>query len=286
MEHEFLDLEDVTTKRPDQYHRWIQPPQIAYFVTSMDKEGNINSAPVTMGTTICSPDGFYIPFAINDPKRQAFENLVEVPECVISYIGADHLEESWVAALPIPRGISELDVAGLTPLPSRKVRPCGIRECAVNLEARVVSMQELGPRCRMFVSLVVGASIGRDYLRRSAESEFKTGVMAIDPLFEVLIERASPGSPPRLHYAKLDRSRIHPTSEDLGSSHNWIGTFEEWMNSEKERGRIDEDEHSEIMDLYERWRTDRSPERNAQVKDQLTAKLKEAVWRTRDRWPG
>ena len=45
--------------------------------------------------------------------------------------------------MPIPRGISELDVAGLTPLPSRKVQPTGVKECPINLEAKVISSQNL-----------------------------------------------------------------------------------------------------------------------------------------------
>jgi len=53
---------------------------------------------------------------------------------VISYFGNDLLRESWIAGMPIPSGISELDVAGLTPLPSKKVKPGGIAECPVNID--------------------------------------------------------------------------------------------------------------------------------------------------------
>lgn len=34
------------------HHRFIQPPQIAYFVTTCDRYGNMNTTPVTMGTCI------------------------------------------------------------------------------------------------------------------------------------------------------------------------------------------------------------------------------------------
>ena len=34
------------------HHRFIQPPQIAYFVSTVDKLGNVNVTPVTMGTCI------------------------------------------------------------------------------------------------------------------------------------------------------------------------------------------------------------------------------------------
>ena len=33
-------------------HRWIQPPVTCYFVTTMDKKGNVNCTPVSMGDGI------------------------------------------------------------------------------------------------------------------------------------------------------------------------------------------------------------------------------------------
>ena len=34
------------------HHRFIQPPQVAYFVSTVDSFGNVNVTPVTMGTCI------------------------------------------------------------------------------------------------------------------------------------------------------------------------------------------------------------------------------------------
>ena len=293
-EHVHFDLEDGDgTNLPPQFVRWVQPPQIAYFINSIDKDGNQNVAPVTMGTTMYidgDPTGnpFWIPFAINSadahPRRNTYSNLAETPECVLSYIGSDLLEQSWIAALPIPAGINELEIAGLTALPSRKVKPCGIAECAINLEMKIVSIQELGKNNRMFLGKVVAVSIDSDILMHNNEKKLRTGMTAIDPLFEVLIDRSGPGRPPRLYYMKLDRDRLYPTSDEIGSARSWLGTFEEWMDSECERGRIDAHERSVILNLHELWRNDKHPVRNSEVKRQLTAKLKELVWRPKEKW--
>ena len=116
---------DLTSPSSGMNYRWIQPPQIAYFVTTVDSKGNVNSTPVTLGTCVSvdmEPEecgNFYFTFALgcsNLPHvsaRHGFQNLLEVPECVISYIGTDLFRESQVACLPLPKGISEIDVAGL-----------------------------------------------------------------------------------------------------------------------------------------------------------------------------
>ena len=272
---------------PPQLVRWIQPPQITYFINSMDKEGNHNVAPVTMGTIMCM-NGFWIPFAMNacdaEPPCHTYSNLAEVPECVLSYVGSDLLSESWIAALPVPRGISELEVAGLTPLPSKNVRPCGIQECKINLEMRIVSIQEFGEYNRMFLGKVVAVSVESGLYDSNSEKTLKTGMTAIDPLFEVLIENTSPTGPPRLYYMKLDHDSLCAMSDEIGSSKDWLGTFEQWMDSECERGRIDSQERSEIFSLSKQWSKDTHPVRNSKVKKQLTQKLREIVARPREKW--
>jgi flavin reductase (DIM6/NTAB) family NADH-FMN oxidoreductase RutF len=220
------------------------------------------------------------------PERHVYSNLAEVPECVISYIGMDLMEESWIAGLPIPKGISELDVAGLTPLPSRKVGPCGIAECGVNMEAEIVSVEELGEGARMFLAKVVAVSVDRELLAANDAAELRTGVLAIDPLFEVLIERSSPEAPERLYYARLDTRKLYRTSDEVGSSREWIGSFVDWLASEQDRGRIDASEREEILRLSDLWSADPSPVRNGQARDLLTRKLREMVWHPKDDWPG
>lgn len=286
-EHVHFDLEDEAVILPPQFVRWVQPPQITYFINTIDKEGNANVAPITMGTTMVMDD-FWIPFGINSyeaqPRRHTYSNLVETPECVLSYIGSDLLEQSWITALPIPAGISELDVAGLTPLSSNKVAPCGIAECAINLEIRIVSMQELGKNNCMFLGKVVAVSVNKDTLMQNNEKKFRPGITAIDPLFEVIIEGIGPNRPPRLYYMKLDRDNLYPNSDEIGSNRSWLGTFEEWMDSECERGRIDNDERSVLLFLNELWRKDKHPLRNSETKKLLTEKLKELVWRSKEKW--
>lgn len=53
MDFERFDLE--IDRHPDWNHRWLQPPQIAYLVSTLDRRGNANLTPVTMGTAMIWP---------------------------------------------------------------------------------------------------------------------------------------------------------------------------------------------------------------------------------------
>src|SRR6056297_2901331 len=255
------DFEDLNL---DINYRWLQPPQIAYFVTTCDEAGNVNATPVTLGTLVAAslprngrPGEFFFTFAlgrvdIHDEgneinARHGFLNLQSRGECVISYIGKDVARESTVAGLPIPRGISEIEVAGLTELPSKRVAPPGIAECPVNMEAVVVSSSPLGSYYQLYVVKIVGAQVDSAYVQQDRGC----GVLAIDPLFEVLIDRDTErDGTTRLSYAKIDPDSLTSMGEGMGCSEDWIGTFPKWVESEVERGKITREEGEKILKLH------------------------------------
>lgn len=280
----FYDLE---APNPGRLVRWVQPPQITYLVTTIDAQGNVNSTPVTMGT--CVGPLRHFAFSLSNLGKPGFEtsdrqdlkhayyNLREVPECVISYVGHDLLRESWIAGLPLPRGISELDVAGLTPVPSHKVAPPSIRECPINLEVRVVSSHHMPPVHTLYICDIVGISVDAAYVERDQEDWQGMGILAIDPLFEVLIDGGATGNT-RLVYARMDPDSIERTPDDIGCLGDvWIGQFDQWIADEASRGRLADRELHEMLALREAWERDRDPVGNAQVKAELTERLRRVV---------
>ena len=287
MEKRYFDLES-----PDSWpnYRWIQPPQIAYFITTVDHAGNLNVTPVTLGTCIGAslprnnkPGEYYFSFSLGHADlpdegnvieaRHGFFNLEEVPECVISFIPAELMRQSTLTGLPIPRGISEIDVAGLTALPSKKVRPCGITECPINLEATVFQKTRLGRYYTHYICQVVAVSVDTDLL---AKDQSGLGSLEIDPLFEVNIERNSRDQN-RLYYGQMDSQKITRTADDVGCLKDWIGRFEQWMQDEQTRGRITASQRQEILDLNRQWQANRDPETNGEIKRQLTERLRHLV---------
>ncbi|MBU4446685.1 MAG: hypothetical protein L6422_07965 [Candidatus Marinimicrobia bacterium] len=237
MKKRYYDLEN-----PESWpnYRWIQPPQIAYFVTTVDNAGNHNVTPVTLGTCIGAslprndkPGEYYSSFSLGHANlpdggnvlevRHGFYNLEEVPECVISFIPATLMRHSTLTGLPIPRGISEMDVAGLTPLPSRKVCPSGIAECPINLEAAAFQTTRLGYYYTHYLCKVIAVSVDEDLM---AKDQSGLGSLEIDPLFEVNIQRNS-NDQIRLYYGQINRNKITRTADDIGCLKDWIGRFEQ-----------------------------------------------------------
>lgn len=276
------------------HHRFIQPPQIAYFVTTCDRYGNMNTTPVTMGT--CIAHNFFSFTLSNlhtneaqwdldkndwqDGIKQGYANLREVPECVISYYGHDMIPESWIAGCPVPKGISEIDVMGCTPLPSRHVKPVGIKECPINLEAKVLHVHKLGKRWVNFIVEIVGATVHKSLVDENEKGKLAGyGMLAIDPVFEVMI--ASGNTPEtknyRLYYDRLDFDKIERCPENIGYDADWIGTFEGWIHDEVGHGHITQAEEQRALELKKLWEKDRNPETNAAVKKELTALLRKAV---------
>jgi len=287
MEKRYFDLE-----KPDIWpnYRWIQPPQIAYFVTTIDNAGNLNVTPVTLGTCIGAslpaeghPGEYYFSFSLGHTSqiaegntvetRHGYYNLQQIPECVISFIPAKLLRQSTLTGLPIPRGISEIDVAGLTPLPSRKVRPAGIAECPINLEAKVFQKIRLGRFYTHYLCKIVAVNVDEELLSKDKAG---LGSFEIDPLFEVNIQRNKNGQL-RLYYGRMDRDYIQRTDENVGCLKDWIGRFGQWMRDEQTRGNITESDRLEILELNRRWQANRDPINNGSVKRELTERLRRIV---------
>jgi flavin reductase (DIM6/NTAB) family NADH-FMN oxidoreductase RutF len=279
---------DLTRPDSGMNYRWVQPPQIAYFVTTVDRLGNVNTTPATLGTCVSvdmepsSCGNYYFTFSLgrsnlpNLPLRHGLVNLEKTPECVISFIGSHLVREAQVTCLPVPAGISEMEAAGLTPLPSRHVRPPGIRECGINLEARVEQKFNIGRYYRHYMCRIVGATIDEDLVKRDRTGSLHAGILEIDPMLELTI-LGSESSPPRLYFIGLDRDSVRRMPDAFGSSRVWVGSFEDWMEDEEARGKLSAEERRKILALHAEWKSNPDPNANADVKRKLTEWLRSLV---------
>jgi len=257
-------------------HRWIQPPVVCYFVTSLDEFGNVDMSAISMGTAMWGepPDGkWFFTFDVQN-SRQTQKNIDLNKECVISFYPFKLIRESWIAGLPVPRGISELDLARLTPLPSRKVKPCGVAECVSNLECKVVHQVAIS-NSTIFIAEVVGVHVNKAAMEADRKMKHEPGMVMTDLLYEVSIN----GTPPRLNYSRMCLDSIYETDRDLGSDKVWIGPFVSWMESEKRRGKISDQELRTVLELNEKWNANMDPETNKETKKKLTTLLADIVWR-------
>lgn len=203
-----------------------------------------------------------------------------MPECVISCFGHDMLRESWMAGCPVPKGISEIDVMGCTPLPSQAVKPCGIAECPINLEAKVLHVHKQGKRWVNLIVEIVHGTVHKSLVEESEHGPLAgCGMLAMDPLFEVMI---ASGSTPetqnhRLYDDRPDFGKIERCPEDIGYEADWIGAFAQWMADEVKHGHLAAEAMQRALHLKHLWEQHRAPVANAEVKGDLTALLRKAV---------
>lgn len=257
-------------------HRLVQPPIVCYFITTVDEKGNTNCAPISMGNAVwgAPPDaGWYFAVGVIN-NRQTMANMRKTKECVISYYPYSLLKESHITGLPIPRGISEIEVAKMTPLESVKVKPCGIAECPNNIECKVVDTFRASGTT-IFILKAVAVNVSEEIYEKDRNHPYQPGMVLADLMYEVSLN----GKPERINYMRMDLEHVYRTGDELGDDTLWTGTFESWLESEEKRGRISGEERSEMLSLCADWLKNPDPVDNAEVKQRLTDMIKEMAWR-------
>lgn len=126
----------------------VAPRPIA-FVSTIDKEGNINLSPFSFFNCF----GSNPPILIYSPARSGrtgatkntYDNVLEVKECVVNIAHYDMLYQMNLAAGMYPKETNEFEKSGLTPVASFKVKPPRVAECHVQFECEVKQVIETGP---------------------------------------------------------------------------------------------------------------------------------------------
>jgi flavin reductase (DIM6/NTAB) family NADH-FMN oxidoreductase RutF len=143
---------------PDKWDRLFAPSSCLAMITTMDRAGRANAA--SYGTCTRVAHGpVDIAFTANVGSGNA-TNIAAGSEFVVNLPRCDtrSLEAVRVVGLPFAPGVSEIEKAGLTALPSRVVAPPRIAECPRHFECRVQWTHEWSGRV-MVIGRVVAASV-------------------------------------------------------------------------------------------------------------------------------
>ena len=74
--------------------------------------------------------------------KDTCRNVLETGECVINIISEWFAEAANYTSVNAPPGVSEWELSGLTPAPSRLVKPARVKESAFAIEAKLVAHHE------------------------------------------------------------------------------------------------------------------------------------------------
>jgi flavin reductase (DIM6/NTAB) family NADH-FMN oxidoreductase RutF len=139
-------LVDVVTPRP-----------IAW-VTSLDPEGRVNLAPFSFFNAFGGnpPVVVFSPTLRRDSSRKdTLRNVEATGEFVLNAAVESLAEEVNLSSKELPYGQSEVDLTGLSLVPSLKVKPPRLAETPVNLECKVLQIVPIG-KGPIAANLVIG----------------------------------------------------------------------------------------------------------------------------------
>ncbi|MBI5201836.1 MAG: flavin reductase family protein [Elusimicrobia bacterium] len=144
-----MDLDPTTLSPAERYGLLIgliQPRPIAW-VSTIDKEGKPNLAPFSFFTGITgSPMTVaFCPANHRDGrKKDTLSNIEETKEFTINIVPENLAEKMNQTSAEYPPGTSEFQEAGLTPVPSSKVKPPRVKESPAHLECKLNQIVRVG----------------------------------------------------------------------------------------------------------------------------------------------
>lgn len=124
----------------------ILPRPIAW-VSTISPDGKTNLAPFSFFTGIAANPMTLCFAPVNNRDGKQKDTLVNVKatrQFVVNVVSESVAHKMNQTSAPYPYGVSEFDEAGLTPLPSVKVRPPRVKESLVNMECELLQLVELG----------------------------------------------------------------------------------------------------------------------------------------------
>lgn len=131
-------------------YRWLTNcvvPRPIAFVSTISTAGILNLAPFSFFNAICGepPMVCFAP-SHRTPPKDTLVNVKATGEFVVNMVSDALAAQMNETSALVPPEVDEFALAGLTPVPSAKVRPPRVGECLVSLECEVRQIIELSTK--------------------------------------------------------------------------------------------------------------------------------------------
>lgn len=118
----------------------IVAPRPIGWISSLAADGSLNLAPYSFFNALGTHP--HLVMFSSEGRKDSASFAGETHEFVANLVGRDLAEKMNASAVDAPRGVSEFDYAGLTPVPSRLVSPPRVGEALAALECKVTDILE------------------------------------------------------------------------------------------------------------------------------------------------
>ncbi|GBL34477.1 uncharacterized protein aq_928 [Filimonas sp.] len=134
-----------------QFHQYLLSaiaPRPICFASTIDDDGNPNLSPFSFFNVFGSKP----PILIFSPARRVrdntikhtLENCLETKEVVINIVNYAIVQQMSLSSCEYPKGVSEFEKSGLTPIASELVKPFRVKESPVQFECKVLEVKQTG----------------------------------------------------------------------------------------------------------------------------------------------
>lgn len=115
-------------------------PRPIGWISTVDEDGTQNLAPYSFFNAVSSdpPHVLFCSGQRNGRHKDSVSNILQTKEFVVNLVSESTAEAMNITATELPPEVDEFEVANLTPLPSKLVKPPRVGESKVNFECRLV----------------------------------------------------------------------------------------------------------------------------------------------------
>lgn len=139
---------DLKTAQFHQYLLGAIAPRPICFASTIDEDGKPNLSPFSFFNVFGSKP----PILIFSPARRVrdntikhtLENCIATREVVINVVNYAIVQQMSLSSCEYPKGVSEFEKAGLTPVASELVKPFRVKESPAQFECKVLEVKETG----------------------------------------------------------------------------------------------------------------------------------------------
>lgn len=157
-----ISIDPEQNKERDNYKLLVGSiiPRPIAFVTTQSEEGVVNGAPFSY-FNIVSSNPPMVSVSIQRPtgeRKDTARNIYGNGEFVVHIVDRDNVGKINETAASLPPSESEVDMAGLTKVPSTRVSVPGVKESKIRMECRLVQAVPFGgdgPGSDLFIGKIV-----------------------------------------------------------------------------------------------------------------------------------
>lgn len=133
-------------------------PRPIGWVSSISEDGVLNLAPFSFFNAVGEdpPHVMFSTVRTGDKNKDTLNNVLATKQFVVNMATEDLVEAMNATSIELPPEGNEFDYAGLTPIPSVKVKPFRVKECAITFECELVHHYSLEDHKNGGATIMVG----------------------------------------------------------------------------------------------------------------------------------